>query len=140
MDNRLLGMRINVSRKGRGLTAERLSELCHINATYLRQIECGRKLPSLPVFILICNALEVSPNYLLQDALGKNELSALDGLTRLMAQATPNQLGLVIALVHTALKETSDDMARLLAQTPPGEADLAISFIEAALKKTGTEA
>ena len=56
-----LGKRINLARKDRGLTAERLSELCSINATYLRQIEGGAKIPSLPVFIDLCNALEVSP-------------------------------------------------------------------------------
>lgn len=56
-----LGKYINIVRKDRGLTSDRLSELCNINATYLRQIESGVKIPSLPVFIDICNALKISP-------------------------------------------------------------------------------
>ena len=55
MEQSKLGKRINEVRKARGLTADKLSELCNINATYLRQIEGGAKMPSLPVFIDICN-------------------------------------------------------------------------------------
>ena len=58
MEGKGLGKRINMVRKDRGFTADRLSELCDINATYLRQIEGGTKVPSLPVFINICNALK----------------------------------------------------------------------------------
>ena len=65
MEGKGLGKRINMVRKDRGFTADRLSELCNINATYLRQIEGGTKIPSLPVFINICNALKISPDYLL---------------------------------------------------------------------------
>ena len=67
MEEKGLGRRINMARKDRGFTADRLSELCNINATYLRQIEGGIKVPSLPVFINICNALKISPDYLLRD-------------------------------------------------------------------------
>ena len=66
MEGKGLGRRINMVRKDRGFTADRLSELCNINATYLRQIEGGTKVPSLPVFINICNALKISPDYLLR--------------------------------------------------------------------------
>ncbi len=41
MEGKGLGKRINMVRKDRGFTADRLSELCNINATYLRQIEGG---------------------------------------------------------------------------------------------------
>ena len=70
MDKRLLGRKINAARKDRGWTSERLSESCNINATYLRQIESGAKTPSLSVFVDLCNALQVSPTYLLSDQLG----------------------------------------------------------------------
>ncbi len=38
MEGKGLGKRINMVRKDCGFTADRLSELCDINATYLRQI------------------------------------------------------------------------------------------------------
>lgn len=52
MDKKLLGKRINTARKERGWASERLSEACNINATYLRQIEAGTKVPSLQVFVI----------------------------------------------------------------------------------------
>lgn len=104
MDRKLLGKRINEVRKERGYTADKLSELCHINATYLRQIEGGAKIPSLPVFTDICNALKISPAYLLKDALVQNELSSLGELSALWENATPGQIRLITAMVRAALE------------------------------------
>ena len=39
MDKKAFGNRLRQARKDRGMTSEKLSELCNINATYLRQIE-----------------------------------------------------------------------------------------------------
>lgn len=44
MERKGLGKRINEVRKDRSFTADKLSELCNINATYLRQIEGGVKI------------------------------------------------------------------------------------------------
>ena len=104
MEEKSLGRRINFVRKDRGLTAEKLSELCNINATYLRQIEGGTKLPSLPVFISICAALKISPDYLLRDALPDNELSAIRELEALWENAAPDQQELAAAMLRAALE------------------------------------
>ena len=61
MDRKLLGKRINMARKDRGMTSERLSDACHTNATYLRQIEGGTKIPNLPVLVSPCEALPPCP-------------------------------------------------------------------------------
>ena len=76
MDKKLLGRRINAARRERGWTSERLSEICNINATYLRQIESGAKTPSLQVFVELCEALKVSPTYLLADSLPQGNAEA----------------------------------------------------------------
>lgn len=91
-------------RKNKGLTAERLSELCGVNSTYLRQIESGRKLPSLPLFIQLCNALEVSPSYLLQDAIPHTELDNWPELSSLWKDASPDQVKLAMAMIKAALE------------------------------------
>ena len=98
-----LGKRINLARKDRGLTAERLSELCSINATYLRQIEGGAKIPSLPVFIDLCNALEVSPAYLLQDSVKASGFGEPEAIGKLLDLATPTQQEMVTAMLQAAL-------------------------------------
>lgn len=103
MKKATLGKRINTARKERGFTSERLSELCNINATYLRQIESDRRTPSLPVFIEICRHLKVSPNYLLIDNLKGNEYSDILDVVKLLQTATPSQIKIVTAMLKSAL-------------------------------------
>ncbi len=103
MDKKLLGKRINAARKDRGLTSEKLSELCDINATYLRQIESGAKLPSLPLFVCLCEKLRTSPSYLLAEQLDDDESTGIDTLLELQNRATPGQLQLINAMILSAL-------------------------------------
>ena len=103
MDKLALGRRIHTARKEQGLTSEKLSELCHINATYLRQIESGAKTPSLPVFVTICQQLRVSPHYLLADELVSTGNENIDVLLKLMDEATPRQQELIAVMIRSAL-------------------------------------
>ena len=96
MDKKLLGKRINMARKERGWTGERLAEACSINATYLRQIEAGTKVPSLPVFVSLCEALNVSPTYLLVEVLPQQGNQDMDALLELLQAATPKQLNMIL--------------------------------------------
>lgn len=104
MEKNGLGKRINAVRKDRGFTADRLSELCHINATYLRQIEGGAKMPSLPVFIDICRALKISPDYLLQDELDGNEITAIREIETLWKEVSPGKQALALAMIKAVLE------------------------------------
>lgn len=101
-----MGKRINEVRKSRCLTADKLSELCNINATYLRQIEGGVKMPSLPVFIDICKALHISPDYLLQDELGENEISKIHEIEMLWKNVPPQQQEIALAMIKAVLEHT----------------------------------
>lgn len=103
MDKKLLGQKINLARKDRGLTSEKLSEICNINATYLRQIESGAKVPSLPVFVSLCQALKVSPSYLLAELLPDPEIQEMDSLLELWKTATPSQIKLINSMIRSAL-------------------------------------
>lgn len=106
MGQNQLGKRINTVRKDRGLTSDKLSELCNINATYLRQIEGGTKMPSLPVFIDICKALRISPDYLLQDELTENEISTIREVEMLWKDASPQKQELVLTMIKAVLEHT----------------------------------
>lgn len=109
MEKTALGRQIYAARKERGMTGERLSELCNINATYLRQIESGLKTPSLPVFITICKQLGVSPNYLLPEAVADSECSDLLPLVELLKTATPGQIKLVTAMIKSVLDSLQNE-------------------------------
>ena len=109
MEPKGLGKRLNQARKDRGLTSDRLSELCNINATYLRQIEGGTKVPSLPVFIDLCNALKISPDYLLRDALAENEVTRIQELQKLWENTSPGQQKIAAAMVRAVLELREDE-------------------------------
>ena len=104
MEGKGLGKRINTVRKDRGFTADKLSELCNINATYLRQIEGGTKVPSLPVFINICNALKIYPDYLLRDSLADNDVSKIKELTELWENTSPSQQEIAATMIRAVLE------------------------------------
>ena len=103
MEKNGLGKRLNAVRKDKGLTSDKLSEMCNINATYLRQIEGGTKMPSLQVFISICNALKVSPDYLLRDELEENEITAIREIEELWEEVPPSRQALVLEMIKAAL-------------------------------------
>ena len=108
MDKKLLGKRINTARKDRGWTSERLAEACSINATYLRQIEAGTKIPSLPVFVSLCEALNVSPTYLLIEVLPQQGNQDMDALLELLQNATPKQLNMMVSMIRSALEASKE--------------------------------
>ncbi len=99
-----LGKRINMVKKDYGFTADTLSELYNINATYLRQIEGGTKIPSLPVFINICNVLKISPDYLLWDALEDNGVNKIQELEELWESTSPSQQEIAVAMIRVVLE------------------------------------
>lgn len=100
MDKILLGNRIKKARKDAKMTGERLSELCNINASYLRQIECGSKMPSLPLFIQLCTMLKVSPSYLLADVLPNSENQDIDALWERCKNASPKQIKVILSVLN----------------------------------------
>ena len=85
MEKNGLGKRINAVRKDRGLTADRLSEMCK-------------------VFIDICKALKISPDYLLQDELEENEISTIREIEALWEEVSPSKQALALAMIKAALE------------------------------------
>jgi len=105
MEKSTLGKRLKYIRNQRGLTAEKLAEQCDITTVYMLQLEGDKGLPSLPVFITLCNALSVSPSYLLQDQLEHNELDEMHEFTKLWKEASPAKQQMVLKMLRAALEE-----------------------------------
>ena len=103
--NRLeLGKRIGCVRRENGLTADRLSEICGVQPITIRQIEGGSRLPSLTLFVNICNALRASPNYFLSGSLKENDQDTLDGLTKQLGELTPKQMDKVKSIITAVIE------------------------------------
>lgn len=103
MNSLILGRNIHKARKDRGMTGDQLSELCNVSPTYLRQVEAGRKTPSLPFFVLLCDCLDVSPSYLLNGVVKKSTGSGMDELSEICGVAKPSELRLIATILKAAL-------------------------------------
>lgn len=101
------GKRLKAFRKEQDVTSEKLAEMCDISPTFVRQIESAYKLPSLPMFVRMCNELKVAPNFFLADSLtwnGEEEIAALGDKLRTLS---PNQYAAVMAIVNTLIDNIS---------------------------------
>ena len=74
MNYRELGRRIRQQRTLCGMTQEELAEKSCISCSFVGHIERGEKKFSIGTLVSLCNALGVSPNYLLQDSLDTSVL------------------------------------------------------------------
>lgn len=75
MDRLKLGRNLFAARKKRKMTAEMLAKKMGISASFIRQIECGSRSPSLGLLIDLCNELEVTPNKVLESDLHIRDVS-----------------------------------------------------------------
>ena len=103
MDNIILGRNIYKARRDRGLSSDKLSELCGVTPSYLRQVEAGSKTPSLPLFVELCNQLNVSPAYLMNGVVHDTVDQSMEELYALCKKATPGQLKLITAILNAAI-------------------------------------
>lgn len=76
MKNRFseMGRRIKIRRKELGMTQEKLAENLGVSPNHLSGVETGTQNPSIGFFADICNALGVTPDYLLLGSLHANSV------------------------------------------------------------------
>ena len=63
---------------------------------------------NIHVFINICNALKISPDYLLRDALEDNEVSKIRELAELWENTSPSQQEIAVAMIRAVLVRKED--------------------------------
>lgn len=92
-----IGLRIAKRRVQMGLKQNTLAERLDISNNYLSSIERGKEKPSLEVIVNICNALRITPDYLLMGNMYSNNVpqNIVDGL-RL---CTEDDLSLLSAMI-----------------------------------------
>ena len=103
MDKAAFGKRINQARKEKQLTSDKLAEICDITPVFIRQIEGGVRLPSIPNLIEICNALQVSPDYLLGEDLKISDMEIVDRLVSRIRTLSPKQAEMVCSTIETMI-------------------------------------
>ena len=68
-------------RKSAGISQHELAKLCQSAHSYIRQIECGSRLPSFAFIQKLANALDIAPYLLFYD----DKMEKLDSLGRIAA-------------------------------------------------------
>lgn len=74
----VLGEKIKEARSAKKLTQEALAEKIDISKDLLRNIENGRNIGSLATLLNLCNALDITPDYLFYDLLDNTNSTHLD--------------------------------------------------------------
>lgn len=94
MDYQQIGRRIAARRKKLGLRQVQVCEKCDINNNYLSNIERGRSIPSLEVFMRICEALEATPDQLLLGTRREEDWDRMEEVAEQLRGMDPKQLEL----------------------------------------------
>ena len=81
MDYKDLGSRVRAARRQQGLTQEKLADKAGISASFLGHIERGSRVASIDTLVDLCNAMNVTPEYLLAGSLHSFDASMPEGLS-----------------------------------------------------------
>ena len=99
-----LGRRIREARVKKHISRELLAEKVELTPYYLGEIEREVKIPSLPVFVRICEALEVSSDYLLRDSVPVASNYVSSDIARKIERLSPKQKLAIEAIVDAYIK------------------------------------
>ncbi|MBQ8162909.1 MAG: helix-turn-helix transcriptional regulator [Clostridia bacterium] len=104
MQRESLGVRIKEVRKQRKLTQQELAEKVNISDVYIGEIERGIKMPSIPVFIDIIKALDISADYLLRDTVPSGMPYINNEITQKLDKLNPKQRKTVVDIIDAYIK------------------------------------
>ena len=104
MQREALGKRIREARKQKSLTQQQLAEALGITDVYVSEIERGNKMPSIPLFIAIVEALDISADYLLRDNISSGKSYIYNEFTERLDKLTPKQRKAALELLDVFIK------------------------------------
>jgi len=90
-----LGKRIKEWRRLRHITGDKFSEFVGISPTFLWDLECGNKKPSVETLVRISNVLECSLDDLLCDSLNHTSIPQLNNISLKLEKLSKEQLKIV---------------------------------------------
>lgn len=101
------GKRIAKRRKSLGMNQEDLADKLDISNNHLSSIECGHAVPSIDRFCKICDALNVTPDYLLLGDMHSNNVPR--DIMDLLRLCTDEQIAFVQKFVQLMLDSSFDE-------------------------------
>ena len=105
MDYKDFGARIRLVRRERDMTQETLADRVGLSPSFLGHIERGTRVASLETLVALCNALHVTPQFLLFSSLNK----AANSSTRSLESLSLDQRINIIDSLRLAEDNEDDD-------------------------------
>ena len=109
MDAKMIGRRIQIVRKERGLTQEQLSQAVGLSPNYLSNIETGLKTPKLETFIEIVNALHCDANTLLADVVDSTVTQESSQVSKALSELPVTEQRRIMKIVEMLVTEAKND-------------------------------
>lgn len=86
-----IGLKIKETRISRNLTQENIAEAVGVNTSHISNIETGKTKVSLTTLIFICNALDVSVDYILGNELNSPSFATDREILREVQKLKPDK-------------------------------------------------
>ena len=99
LDSKLLGKRIQKYRWKKKWSAEKFAEVIDVSVPYVRELERGAKTPSMKMFVVIANKLEVTADDLLCDSVKKDTQVVSNELADKLKKCSPEK----VKTIHTVI-------------------------------------
>lgn len=108
IDYKAMGQRIRTARKQRGITQEKLGEICSISTAHIGHIERGTRIPSIETLFRISTELNISLDHLFFDSQTGYE-NVLKSISAQLAGKDGEKVKIFISTVK-ALADKIDDL------------------------------
>jgi len=108
IDYRKIGIRIKAARESKKLKQEGLAEITGLANNYISNIECARSKPSIETLIKICNALELTPDYILLDSVFASKEYIIEEIAVKLKRCSKKNIQLISGFI-TLLLEGQED-------------------------------
>jgi transcriptional regulator with XRE-family HTH domain len=105
IDYKKLGSKIRIVREKKKLTQEQLAEMVELSNNYISNIELNRSIPSLETLVKICNALEITPDYILIDSIYTSKEYIKDEIAQKLNMCNEKSIKIISKFIDLILEE-----------------------------------
>lgn len=105
INQQVFGQKVYKARVCRHMQVNEVAGNLGVSEIFIRQIELGRKLPSLNVFMNLCNILQVSPAYFLSSELELNVSDPVQMAIDVISNCTPREGEIIMAMLQAAAQK-----------------------------------
>lgn len=105
LDFKKLGVRLRAVREKRKLTQEELAEMIGMSNNFISNIERNYSIPSLETLVKICNALEITPDYVLLDSIYTAKEYLKDDIARMLEKCSEKDIKLIAKFINLLIDE-----------------------------------